>query len=104
MGAAAYNRGSRAISAQYCRDRGCSGCSSCSDSVYREPRPTDWGSKVAAAAKARADGLVRYWRDRHPLDPLTVEDLADMIRMGMKCGRATATAAATSALPSGDDR
>lgn len=96
MGAASYNRGSLAISAQFCRDRGCIGCSNCREVVVT-PRPADWGSKTLARAEKKARGLLCYWLSRgRPMPSLS--DLADMIQADDRIGRRTAEAAAASAL------
>jgi hypothetical protein len=48
-------------------------------------------------ALKRARGLVNYWESRERGTP-SPEDLADMIQMGLTCGRKTAEAAARAAL------
>ncbi len=96
MGVASYRRGSRAISAQFCRDRGCIGCVNCRD-VVRTPRPAGWGSKTRARAEKKAAGLLRYWMSRDRSMP-SAEDLADMVQVDDRIGRSTAISAAVSAL------
>jgi len=102
MGAAAYNRGSRVISAQFCMDRGCPGCTACSDGPVRTPRPEGWGSKVRARADAKAAGLLRFWLSSGKRAP-SLADLADMVQMDTNIGRETAERAAGAALGVCDD-
>ena len=95
MGVAAYNRGSRVISAQFCRDRGCPGCSSCSDGPKPTPRPADWGAKTLAKATTHASRTLRYFRKRgYATD---IDDLAGLVREYVKCGKATSREAAEAA-------
>ena len=91
MGVAAYYRGNRAISAQFCMESGCHGCVNCS-TYTPTPRPAGWGDKARAKADKRAASLVRYFaRDGRTL---SVDDLADMVREGVGCGAKTARQAA----------
>jgi len=94
VGVAAYNRGSAVISRQIQRDLG-----HADPSEYKpEPRPSDWGSKTRAKADKRAAGILHYWTVLRGRQPMSREDLVDMIQQGIGCGRKTAEAAATKAL------
>jgi len=97
MGVAAYNRGSRVISAQFCRERGCPGCSACSEPVKPEPRPAGWGDKARARALDKARRIVSGYR-RYGLTPPDEEILTHAVREDARVGRATAATAARKAL------
>ena len=98
MGVAAYWRGSRCIS----RGLGLIPVGGGlipvgGEDVHVTPRPAGWGGKVRAKADKRAAGLLRYWTS-NGRDAPSVEDLADMVQMGMRVGRETAEQAASAAL------
>lgn len=93
MGAAAYYRGNAAITAQINRDLGIP-----EPDFKSTPRPADWGSKTRAKADKRAAGILHYWTVLRGREAPSAEDLADMIQQGVRCGRATAEAAAERAL------
>ena len=92
MDAAAYHRGNRAISAQFCRDRRCPGCSACSDGPTPTPRPPGWGDKAKHRAERVAVGLAA------DMDGISVRDFAWLVQEHAACGKRTALAAATLAL------
>lgn len=96
MGAAAYNRGSRVISAQFCRERACRGCPRCSE--YRPAkRPKTWGDKALTRATQRARRIV-VGSIRYGLSRPTVDMLASAVQERERVGMATALAAAERAL------
>ncbi len=96
MGIAAYYRGNRAISAQFCRERGCSGCSAC-----RTPKPTprseNWGDKSTKAAADKGAELLRGCA-LMGRDTPSEEDLAEMIMMDSRLSLRAATDGARLAL------
>lgn len=97
MGHAAYMRGSHAISAQFCRDRGCFGCASCSDPTpARTPRPESWGQKSRAQAAAFGSGFVSWCR-RSGRD-IDAAALAEAIHANVRVGRSTAASVAEAIL------
>jgi hypothetical protein len=93
VGAAAYNRGSDAITRQIEREIGIH-----EPNYKADPRPADWGSKIRAKADKRAAGILRYWTELQWREAPSVADLADMIQQGIGCGRKTAEQAAGKAL------
>ena len=98
MGHAAYMRGSRAIAAQFCRDRGCSGCIWCRpEGPTPTPRPPGWGGKARARAEEHANRMVTA-AARHGLARPTPEALALAVQDAARVGAATAMGAALSAL------
>lgn len=97
MGHAAYMRGNRGISAQFCRDRGCSGCVRCRpDGAKPTPRPPEWGDKTRALAFRWAKGCAQWCADTGR--QMDVESLAAAVVANVRCGRATALWAAGAAL------
>ena len=102
MGHAAYMRGSRAISAQLCRDRGCSGCIRCRpEGAKPTPRPPTWGDK----ARAKADDSARRiltGAERAGLPRPTQEVLALAVQSAARVSSSVATAAAVAALAPSD--
>ena len=97
MGIAAYNRGSRAISAQYCNERGCVGCALCKPTAYREPRPPGWGGKARARAESYAASVLAS-AAKVGLPPPSQAMLAGLVQERARVGAATAEKAAASAL------
>lgn len=96
MGAAAYNRGSRAIARQICMESGCRGCVRCSEPASR-PRPPTWGEKALARAIDRARRILRGC-DRYGWPRPSAEVLAAAVQERERVGAATARAAADAAL------
>ena len=98
MGHAAYMRGSRAISAQFCRDAGCPGCIRCRpEGAKPAPRPAGWGDKARQRADDNARGMVAS-AARYGLPRPTVEALTLAVQLRARVSEATARDAATSAL------
>jgi hypothetical protein len=98
MGHAAYMRGSRVISAQFCRDRGCPGCVRCRpEGPKPTPRPPGWGDKARQRADEHALRMVAS-AERYGLPRPTVDALALAVQNSARVSDATAQAAATAAL------
>lgn len=98
MGHAAYMRGSRAIAAQFCRDRRCSGCEWCRpDGPKATPRPADWGSKTADKAKAAATRIIAN-AERAGLPMPSRDVLVLAVQMSARVSRRAAELAADAAL------
>lgn len=94
MGYAAYARGSRAISAQFCRDRKCSGCEDCRPAGPKAaPRPADWGRKTAERADASAARIIAS-AERSGLPRPSRDVLALAVQMATGVSERAATAAA----------
>lgn len=96
MGIAAYNRGSLAISRQFCADGGCPGCMRCSE-IKATPRPSTWGDKARARALARAYRLIASGT-KAGLRPLTIDMLAAILQERERVGAETAKSAAEEAI------
>lgn len=96
MGAAAYNRGSLAISRQFCERGGCRGCDRCREYVPT-PRPKSWGDKARTRAMERARRLIASGA-KAGLRPLTVDMLAAILQERERVGEATARAVAEEAI------
>jgi len=96
MGVAAYYRGNLAISAQQCRASGCSGCVRCTSHAPTR-RPSDWGAIAMEKAKKKADSIVSACA-RYGLEEPDEETLAMAVASSVRCGPATALAAARLAL------
>lgn len=97
MGVAAYQRGSRAISAQFCRDRRCPGCVRCSDGAKSEPRPDGWGDEAYQRAFRMARGIVTAYR-RYPGLTFDSQAIQGAIQERARVGAATAARALQVAL------
>lgn len=91
MGAAAYNRGSRALAEQILREAG-----RWRDPPTPKPRPPTWGDKTRARALERARRILRSSR-RYGL-PVDLERLAGAVALGDRMSEAVATEAARLAL------
>ena len=91
-GAAAYRRGSEAISRSILRDYG----REASDPPKPKPRPEGWGNKAADRAEKWAVGYLGFVQKRG--QKITVADLADGIEREAKVGRKIARAVAAKLL------
>jgi len=100
VGKAAYDRGSRLIRRQIAQEYG----TSPPPEDYRPtPRPESWGSKAAARARAKADGIIRgALRYGRPVPSLEV--LAGATAMSAGVGTKTAERAAREALEARRER
>jgi len=98
MGHAAYMRGSRAISAQFCKDTGCWGCIRCKpDAPKATPRPADWGRKTAERADASAARIIAS-AERAGLPRPSRDVLALAVQMAAGISERAAAAASIRAL------
>ena len=96
MGIAAYNRGSLAISREFCVAAGCRGCVRCAEHKPT-PRPPEWGNKARARAAERARRLI-VCGAKAGLRRLTVDMLAAILQERERVGEATALSVAAEAL------
>ena len=96
MGVAAYNRGSMAISRQFCAEGGCMGCGLCRKYVPAL-RPASWGDKARKRAMDRAMRLIASGA-KAGLRPLTVDMLTAILQDRERVGEETARSVAEEAL------
>ena len=96
MGIAAYNRGSLAMSREFCRAGGCMGCVRCSEHTPT-PRPATWGDKARTRAMDRARRLIASGA-KAGLRLLTVDMLAAILQERERVGESTARSVAEEAL------
>lgn len=96
MGIAAYNRGSLAMSREFCIAGGCRGCVRCSEHKPT-PRPVGWGDKARTKAAERARRLIASGA-KYGLQPLTVDMLTAILQDRERIGESTARAVAEEAL------
>jgi hypothetical protein len=94
---ASYMRGSRRISAEFCREYGCIGCARCRPDCHREPRPATWGDAAAARALDHARRIVAG-AARAGLAAPAADVLAEAVRSRARVGHETAIRAAAKAL------
>jgi len=97
MGHAAYMRGSRAISRQFCEEVGCGGCSLCRPKHKPTPRPEGWGDKAKARAADHAQRIIAG-RAKYGMPPPSVEVLSGAVQDRARVSESTATQAAKDAL------
>ena len=101
MGAAAYRRGSRAITDSIAREHGLRVDGD--TPKHKAVRPQSYGTIAKVRAEEKARGLVRGYLVRSKPLP-SVEDLAEAVESFARVGRETARAAATVALNEQEQR